>query len=517
MTARGPLSGARPAGGAVLRRLSALRRDRRGAIAVLGTFAVLLTGVVSIFVTDLARAQIARGRLQTAADAAMLASARDLGAPRATLEAVARGVFDANMRDMGGGFAVTGFALDLAGGTTETSATRISLSVDARLPTLTARVAETLRLSDVAAVDMRIVSTATKRVMGAEVVMVLDNTGSMNGQPIADLRAAAATLTEALFGGRPSVPNLYVGMVNYSATVNIGRQHADWTGRTLAQIDADFAPTRWKGCVRVRSAALGETDDPVVSGAMLTPQFWPSSRIGTNPDVFDSFYNANRAHRNIWPPLNATRPPVDERQAARNDGYGPNLGCPAPILPLSESRDTVLDAILGRNGVPGIEAWHRGGTFGNFGLVWGWRALSPRWRGQWRRADGTVIPHLPLAYDTPFHNKIIVLMTDGANGHFQTDMTAYGRPDEILARSQIDASMLRLCDRIKRAGVIIYAITFGPVPNAATRNTYTNCASDPATELRIAGQKYFHAPTGVALRSAFENIAGQVQELRLVQ
>jgi hypothetical protein len=77
--------------------------------------------------------------------------------------------------------------------------------------------------------------------------------------------------------------------------------------------------------------------------------------------------------------------------------------------------------------------------------------------------------------------------------------------------------MLRLCASIKQAGIIVCAITFGPAPNAATRETYTRCASDPAIELRISGQKYFHAPTGAALRAAFENIAGQVQELRLVQ
>jgi hypothetical protein len=166
--------------------------------------------------------------------------------------------------------------------------------------------------------------------------------------------------------------------------------------------------------------------------------------------------------------------------------------------------------------VAGIEAWHRGGTFGNVGLAWGWRAISPRWRGEWRNAAGAANPALPLDYDTPFHNKIIVMMTDGVNQHHQTDMTAYGRPNEMIAPNQVDPSMLRLCENIKRQGVIVFTITFGGSVNAATRATYTTCAS-PETLQRMPGQKYFNAPTGAELVSVFGRIAGQISELRLVK
>lgn len=518
---------------ALLRRL---RADRRGAVFVIGAFAILLTGAMSMFTADLARVQLARVRVQAAADAAMLAAARDLGRPEATLTEIARNVFDANMAQATRDLTVTRFALSFGGGPTVDSSDTVRLEVDSKLPLLTniASLAlgwmETADPTDPKAgakplvfepVELTTVAAARKITMGAEIMMVLDNTGSMNGQPIADLRTAARTLTEAVFAGRESVPNVYMGLVNYSATVNIGRLHAHWLKRPLATVDAEFAPTTWKGCVRVRSNALAETDDPP-SVASFEPQFWPSSRLPTTPATWDAWYLANNAHRNIWPPgdakdptkIDAKKPPVDEKQSSGNNGYGPNLGCPAPITPLISSRATILKAI--DDNVDGIAAWHRGGTFGNVGLAWGWRAISPRWRGEWRNAAGVANPALPLDYDTPFHNKIIVMMTDGVNQHHQTDMTAYGRPNEMIAPNQVDPSMLRLCENIKREGIIVFTITFGGSVNAGTRNTYTTCAS-PQTLQKMPGQKYFHAPTGPELVSVFGRIAGQISELRLVK
>jgi hypothetical protein len=368
-------------------------------------------------------------------------------------------------------------------------------------------------------------------------------------------------LTQALFGDRESVPNLHVGVVNYSAAVNVGRQHWDWTltgdavgdaaglvghvgiplfdraADSLSAIDAVYAPTLWKGCVMARSTALSETDAPPDPGGRFAPQFWPSSVLSYSPAIIDAFLSSNRKHSNIWPPIvgfdairdNATlnrllgvltleidedEPPIDERNRAGNNGYGPNLGCPAPMTPLVNSRRAIMTAINGENGV---EAWSRGGTFGNLGLAWGWRMLSPRWRGLWRNAEGVGNPALPQDYDAPFNVKAIVMMTDGANGWFQTDYTAFGRPGDIIERDDINASMLRLCQNIKDAGIVIFTVTFGSGVNDGVRDVYRQCASDPATERRIPGAKYFHAPSGAQLEAAFGAIGGQVTELRLTR
>jgi hypothetical protein len=56
--------------------------------------------------------------------------------------------------------------------------------------------------------------------------------------------------------------------------------------------------------------------------------------------------------------------------------------------------------------------WHRGGTMANLGLAWGWRVLSPRWRGLW---DGDLADEMPLDYDEPNMEKVVILLTDGNN------------------------------------------------------------------------------------------------------
>jgi hypothetical protein len=518
--------------------LRRLRRDRRGAVFVIGAVAILLTGATSMLTADLARVQLARVRLQGAADAAMLAAARDLGRPETTLREIAQAVFDVNMTQATHDLRVTRFALSFEGGATIETSDTVRLEVDAELPMLSniaSRALGWMKASDPSdpragaiplvfpPARLTTLAAARKITMGAEIMMVLDNTGSMNGQPIKDLRDAARTLAEAVFAGRESVPNVYMGLVNYSATVNIGRQHADWL-IAPETVDDDYkaAGTLWKGCVRVRSFDLAKTDAPPVVAA-FTPQFWPSSRLAFSPLTWDAFYLGNPAHRNIWPPgdpKDPTKPhptaaPVDESQSAGNNGYGPNLGCPAPITPLVSSRTAILNAIDGKNGVPGIEAWHRGGTFGDVGLAWGWRALSPRWRGLWRNAAGAANPALPLDYPTPFHNKIIVMMTDGVNQHHQTDMTAYGRPSDIPPGYKIDESMKELCANIKKEGIILFTITFGGKTSAAAP-TYSACAS-PETLQKMPGQKYFHAPSGAELVAVFGRIAGQISELRLVK
>jgi hypothetical protein len=169
----------------------------------------------------------------------------------------------------------------------------------------------------------------------------------------------------------------------------------------------------------------------------------------------------------------------------------------------------------------------------------GWATLSPRWRGLW--GD----PALPLAYDTPFMDKVLVLMTDGNNewhdwgegapGNCRTtgsnppcrsgyasdgdaDMTAYGRLREnrlglssisnANARAEINARMSRLCTRIKANGIILYTITFN-VTAASTQDLYRTCATRP--------EYYFNSPDAASLRAAFREIGGQLANLRLIR
>ena len=113
--------------------------------------------------------------------------------------------------------------------------------------------------------------------------------------------------------------------------------------------------------------------------------------------------------------------------------------------------------------------------------------------------------------------KIVILMTDGENSWYQSDYTSYGRPGEMIRASDINPSMERLCTAIKANGVLLFTITFGTGVNLNIRNLYSRCASSTLGDTRVAGPKYFHAPTGAQLATIFGDIAGQVSDLRLVR
>jgi hypothetical protein len=209
-----------------------------------------------------------------------------------------------------------------------------------------------------------------------------------------------------------------------------------------------------------------------------------------------------------------------------------------------------------------MQPWHRGGTMSNLGLAWGWRVLSPRWRSLWEEASDPAL--LPLDYDEPNMEKVVILLTDGDNQWYDwmgpkgssdakgnchqdntgawppgglpgdsnakrsicqdlrsdfpgADYTAYGRLNEgrlgttnfNTVQSIVDDRMQEMCTGMKNASIIIYTITFGGTPNGATQTLFRNCASDP--------EKYFHAPSESQLQQAFVQIADELSNLRIAE
>lgn len=488
--------------GRILDCLTCFARSGRGSVSVMVASAGTVVALSGLLSFDIARAHLASSRLQTAVDAATLAATRDIDSP--TLADDIRMVFDANFPPSYLGSSISAF--DVVVNQQNGLVRGISLSVSAEIPS---PIAGMIRTAGPDFHSFQAAAVSERRTYGAEIAMVLDNTGSMNGSKIRDLRHAAQSLTDIIFHGDESVPNLYVAVVPYTATVNAGTQHADWL-RDLSLNPAepasmdDYSPTAWKGCVLARPAPYDQTDDPPnVQGFDL--QFWPSS-IDPVTGEADSYHDRSP---NVWPDGSNQ---VDERQSARNNGYGPNLGCGPPTLPLTASYTEVTQAIAD------LDAWHRGGTMGNLGLVWGWRVLSPMWAGLWTHSDGTILTTRPVPHGQPLNSKIIVMMTDGDNQWYRDDLTAYGRPDNnSLDGETIDDRMLTSCTDIKNAGILVYTITFGSSVSSSTSDLYSACASEPDDDPRYFGQKYFHAPDRTQLENAFKDIGGQLTELRLVQ
>ena len=264
-------------------------------------------------------------------------------------------------------------------------------------------------------------------------------------------------------------------------------------------------PTVWKGCVEARTSPLDESDAPP-SEELFIRHYWRSTINDYDEEDGD----------NDWPE-------IDETNEAQNEGTGPNLGCGPAITSLTAEKSKVLAAI------DEMQPWHRGGTHANLGLAWGWRVISPRWRGLW---GGDTPDNLPMDYDAPLMDKAAIVLTDGQNVYYDwpgglpgrplsgsfpdTDYTAYGRLSEgrlgttnqAAAVVEINNRMSRLCENMKDEGIVIYAITFR-LNDVPTQNLMRNCASDP--------DKYYNSPSNDELRAAFVAIGNELTNLRIAE
>lgn len=474
----------------IIRRVIA---DERGSLvpAVAGSIMVL-TGAAGLTV-DGARMFYVKDVLQKSLDSAGLAAGHALDVDN--MESDAREFFDANIS-----------AVDnLASSSTMT----IVVSADNEVITLTAEAtvhATFMSLFGFGEISVSATTEITRETRGMELVLVMDNTGSMrHDDKINTMKEAASNLIETVYGDEETNTNLWVGVVPYITHVNVGNAHDNWLsadGQTL--VDTGFPDTEWMGCVAARSGGLDETDTPPTLEP-FEPYYWAD----TDYSYVDGRGRTRHIDNNWIDDDDGDTVTIVEANN-RSTALGPNKGCGEQITPLVAEKTKVLDAI------DDMAPWSFGGTATPMGLVWGWRVLSPRWRGLWAGSEAT----LPVDYDTPFMDKVIVVLTDGKNEFIsastalgRSDYTAYGRISDMGhtsitdARDDLDDRFDRVCANIKNDSVIIYSITFGTTPDDDVKTAFENCATNPSF--------YFHAPTAASLESAFETIGRQLSNLRL--
>ncbi|HSR55277.1 MAG TPA: hypothetical protein VLN73_03485, partial [Alphaproteobacteria bacterium] len=267
------------------------------------------------------------------------------------------------------------------------------------------------------------------------------------------------------------------------------------------------ANIKWKGCVEARirpddgSDHTEKAEDPP-GIRLFRPYFYPESRLDPGDD-----------RDNAW----SMSTPQSE-DADNNGGRGPNIGCADPIQPLTASKTTIQTAI------DAMTVWNYGGTAIKLGLAWGWRAISPQWKGLWSAAT----PNLPLDYDEPNMDKAIILLTDGVQrfysqspGHPDRGYNSHGRiewerlhdldgpidqPGE--GEDELDRRLEILCEKVKEKGILLYTIVLQE-NDADLQNLFRNCASQP--------EYYFESPTSAQLEGIFETIANDLATLRIAE
>ncbi len=504
-----------------------LRADERGAVLIKVTIALLPLLTVVGIALDVSRITLARQKLADAVDAAGVAVGRhpELSPDDATTlaQSFVKAFYPSKLYG------------DLLGVTTVTTSKQVDVTGKARVPTVL------LQILGYSSVDITVSSMVLRQLRKIEVVMALDNSGSMAGTRMTALKSSANTLVSALFGSETTSSFVKIGLVPFTAAVNVGPGNigAEWldsarlspihaedidipTGKTLFDLFKGLLNVGWGGCVRARVGSGGydltdEPPDPAVGETLFVPYFAPDE-----PGTGNGPQGPGDGYQNDY--LDDTSIPGDAVAKQRNWSHylgvsvpslfynpplGPNYNCPAsPILPLTNVKGTIASA---------IDSMVAGGnTVVPEGLAWGWRVLSPG---------------LPFAEGAPYSDKdtlrFLILLTDGQNNvggggnyHNASLFSAFGYAasghlgsnDGSQSRQVLDAKTATLCANVKARGIYVYTIAL-QVTDGATRAMLASCASSECP----GEQCYYESPTASALDSVFTNIALGINQLRVAR
>lgn len=314
-----------------------------------------------------------------------------------------------------------------------------------------------------------------------EISLMLDMTGSMAGQKIADLKLAAKDLIDIVVWSDQSQYTSKVALAPFSARVNVG-SYLDKVSDV--QATRNFSGTSLKGitCVTERTGADEFTDEKPVSLATV------SAFRGDKG-------NAARGNQNNY----------SSTGLCRTWSNGAWVEYPE-IMPLSSDKTALKNRI---DSLPAV-----GSTAGSLGTAWAWYLLSPKWNGIWQ-GENMPAPYSDITTlgpkGQPKLRKVAVLMSDGI--YNTKGGTNYG--DGSTEAQTISANAVTLCNNMKAAGIKVYTIGFQLGGNQLATDTLKACASRDADDPADSPSYFFSASSGSELRGAFRQIALQLATLRL--
>jgi len=512
--------------------LGRLRRDRRGAILIKATIAFLPLLSISAVAMDFSRIIVIKQKLTNAVDAAALAVGGHSDLDNAAAASLAQAFINAHYTNTDVG--------NLTNVAVTNTATEVDIKATARVPTVF------LAVFNAPYVDITVSSRALRQQRNIELVMVLDNSGPMAGIKLTNLKSAAHTLVDTLFGSASVAPNVKIGLVPFAAAVNVGTSNfgSTWldqtglspiggedinvpSGYTLLTLAGSMTNSGWGGCVRARVGPDGydltdEPPNPLVGETLFVPYFAPDEPgSGNGPPAPEVGYDNDYLDDTLIPGDFVARQRNGSKYigaAVLTPGYGPNYNCvTAPIQPLTNVKATIGSA---------IDAMAAGGDLViSEGLAWGWRVLSPG------------APFIEGAsYTDSTTVKILVLLTDGANSVTATnnlnksEYSAYGyaasgwlgATDGSQMRQVLDAKTAALCTNIKGDKnlvaadhyIYVYAISYN-VTDSAAQTLLQHCAT-PRTDC-LGGQCYFDSSSVSSLQDVFSSVALEINQVRLAR
>lgn len=371
-----------------------------------------------------------------------------------------------------------------------------------------------MRIIGIDVLNIEADTTVQREVKGLEVVLVLDNTGSMNtNNNIAKLRTAACEFVEILYGtydpdavtdcldrygSYVTAENEFVkvGIVPYATSVNVGPYGLGYDDGGSAYdsafltnpLDLTFSnDSDTNICVLEEDDGTDVLDHagPWYMYRWCRDKNDDSAECNYYNDYVCNGYNSSGSSCNSW----------SYSAGAKTVYRGPNYACPqATVLPLSEDMTELKDRIAEMNA--------NGWTFGNIGMVWGWRMLSP-----------TAPFTEGVDWDNSSWRKVIVMMTDGDNVR-SSPYGGFGNNNDHNVNSSgiLDDRLEDICENMdaQANGPTVYTVTFEATAGGiddATQALYEGCA--------VNGGRHEHVTTSEELLDVFRDIAQELSNLRI--
>lgn len=389
--------------------INRFKNDQRGSIAVVfAMMSVIMLGVVGGAV-DYGRWLAARSKTHNAIDSAVLAGGRVLqlaGMGDAEAKAAADKYYSRNKSG----------ALDIDNtvfSVNNTEITGVTTSF-VKTPFLSLMGIDTLPVTITA---KAIVAAGGSGGSHVEVAMMLDTTGSMSGDKMVDLKAAAKDLIDIVVWDDQSEYTSRVALAPFSEYVNVGTAYfSAITNKTAS------GSLNQRTCVKERNSSKRYKDAKPQDG-----------------HYFDYYTGSG------------TCKPY------------------ATIMPLTSDKNALKTHI---DSFPTT-----GMTAGHLGTAWAWYLLSPKWGDVWgSAAKGKGYGQITQSADDqssavfgdadfqPKLHKIAILMTDGVYNQFYS-----GDGSTTQARA--------LCDGMKNKNIVVYTVGFAIGVGSTPDLTMQYCAT----------------------------------------
>lgn len=399
-----------------------------------------------------------------------------------------------------------------------------------------------------------------REIKGLEVVLVLDNTGSLGATNMSAVRTAAKNFVQILFDRAAEPDDIVIGIVPYAGSVRVGRYGLGQYHHNMLDEDGNVD-------IAAGTAGYGTPFVTLPAGVSYTSTHSGSGWYGCTKEHEASNYNAAATHISssrgqLWT-TNATGQ-CSSSNDCRGHGWNPSLNNNDPYPDdvdddyagpwdiyvsgryitsgqecddfsgsgYSNSRCSSCSGTGGNCNRTYCYCWrsqpnescpvaavlpltssettinavldsmsHSGSTYSNIGMAWGMRILSP---------DEPFVEGAEWGDEE--WNKAVVLMTDGEMSPSSV-YSAYGpAANENIGTGTLNDRLLEVCEWLKDdpRNVIIYTVTFDHATSdisESTKDIYRECATDE--------DHYFDAPSQAQLITAFEQISGALSNLHL--